>query len=93
MLVIGVPDLNDLPLVRSSGLTALAEVTLQWNAAMRGVATAAGAAFLDLGPLSAELAAHPEEISPDGLHPSSVGHARLAALILAALQSRGYTTP
>ncbi|TMD90953.1 MAG: hypothetical protein E6I76_19240 [Chloroflexi bacterium] len=93
VLVIGVPDLNDLPLVRSSGLTALAEVTLQWNAAMRGVATAAGAGFLDLGPLSAELAAHPEEISPDGLHPSTVGHARLAALILAELQSRGYTTP
>jgi acyl-CoA thioesterase I len=93
VLVIGVPDVSALPAVRTSGLGDLAGVSRSWNAAIRAVAVAAGAAFLDLGALSAELAAHPEDIAPDGLHPSAAGHARLAALVIAALQSRGYTTP
>jgi lysophospholipase L1-like esterase len=92
VLVIGVPDLTDLPALRSIGGAELAGLTRQWNAAMRQVASATGAAFLDLGGLSQELAAHPEDVAPDGLHPSNLGHARLAAVILSALRTHGYLT-
>ncbi len=93
VLVVGVPDLGVIPAVRAAlhGADAAA-LTRQWNAAIRGVAAATGAAFLDLEELSREISTHPEEIAPDGLHPSDAGHARLAAVILAALRSQGYVS-
>jgi phospholipase/lecithinase/hemolysin len=90
VLVVGIPDLADLPALRALGGAELVSATRQWNTAMRQVASATGAGFLDLGALSQELAAHPEDVAPDGLHPSNLGHARLAAVILAALRAQGY---
>jgi lysophospholipase L1-like esterase len=92
VLVVGIPDLTVLPALRGLRGADLAGLTRDWNAAMRGVAAATGAAFLDLEALSAEIATHPEEVAPDGLHPSDAGHARLAAVILAALRSQGYVS-
>jgi lysophospholipase L1-like esterase len=89
VLVIGIPDLGDLPALRSFRGTDLGALTRQWSSAMQAVATSSGAGFLDLGALSGEIAAHPEEIAPDGLHPSNLGHARLAEVVLAALRSQG----
>jgi lysophospholipase L1-like esterase len=90
VLVVGIPDLTVLPALRGLRGADLAGLTRDWNAAMRGAAAATGAAFLDLEALSTEIATHPEEVAPDGLHPSDAGHARLAAVILAALRSQGY---
>lgn len=90
VLVVGIPDLSVLPALRALRGVDLAAITRQWNAAMRGVASATGAGFLDLEQLSSEIATHPEELAPDGLHPSDAGHARLAVIILAALRSQGY---
>ena len=92
VLVIGIPDLTDLPALQSIGGAELVRLTRQWNTAMRQVASATGAGFLDLGGLSQELAAHPEDVAPDGLHPSNLGHARLAEVILSALRAQGYLT-
>jgi lysophospholipase L1-like esterase len=89
VLIIGLPNLVDLPALRTLPASVLSATTQQWNAAIRQVATSTGAAFLPLDSLSAELAAHPEEVAPDGLHPSNSGHARLAEVILTALRSNG----
>jgi lysophospholipase L1-like esterase len=92
VLIVGIPDLTVVPALRTLRGVDLAAITRQWNAAMQGVASATGAAFLDLEGLSREIATHPEEIAPDGLHPSDSGHARLAVIILAALRSQGYVS-
>ena len=93
VLVIGIPDLTHLPALRSMGGAELVSLAHQWSSAMHEVASATGAAFLDLDGLSGELAAHPEEVAADGLHPSNLGHARLAAAILAALRAQGDVGP
>jgi lysophospholipase L1-like esterase len=56
---------------------------------MRKVAKRNGAHFLDLTEYSSELAAHPEYISADGLHPSNAGHRRLAAVVVQAIRKFG----
>jgi lysophospholipase L1-like esterase len=93
VLVIGVPQLKNLPALRSFSPTQLAGLTLQWNSAIQGAAASTGAAYLSLEAFSGELLSHPELVASDGLHPSDVGHARLAAIILAALQANRYLTP
>lgn len=90
VLIVGIPELGDLPALHSFPAAQLAAATQQWNAAVQGVATATQSAFLGLTDYSHELATHPEEIAADGLHPSNLGHARLAQVILATLRSQGY---
>jgi lysophospholipase L1-like esterase len=89
VMIIGLPQLADLPALRSASSADLATLTEQWNTAIQAVASATGAHYLSLEPFSSELIAHPEEIAGDGLHPSNAGHARLADVIFAALQSNG----
>jgi acyl-CoA thioesterase I len=89
VMIIGLPQLADLPALRSASSADLATLTEQWNTAIQAVASATGAQYLSLEPFSSELIAHPEEIAGDGLHPSNAGHARLADVIFAALQSNG----
>ena len=93
VLIVGIPELSDLPALHSFPAADLAAATQQWNAAVHGVATATGSAFLSLTDYSHELATHPEEIALDGLHPSNLGHARLAQVIFATLTSQGYISP
>jgi lysophospholipase L1-like esterase len=57
-----------------------------WNAAIADEARATGATLVDLYSNWQEIAAHPEYIGPDGLHPSVAGYARLAQIFAAALQ-------
>ena len=87
--VIGLPDLAQLPAVVRGHLSGLAATTASWNASMATVAAQTGAAFLSLASFSAEIAAHPEYISADGLHPSTIGHTRLAAVIVDAMRTVG----
>ena len=55
-----------------------------YNAATARVVSREGAVLVDLHSASYDLAAHPEYIGADGLHPSPLGHAALARLFLAA---------
>jgi acyl-CoA thioesterase I len=85
VLIIGLPNLSLLPAVRAF-FPDLGGIIAQWNGAMHAVAQETGAHFLDLRRYSRELAAHPEYISADGLHPSNLGHARLADVVVAAVR-------
>lgn len=85
VLVIGMPNLGLLPAARA--FPDAGSISAQWNAGMARSAHQAGAGFLDLSRFSRELATHPRYIAPDGLHPSSAGHARLAQVVLSAIRS------
>ena len=92
VLVIGLPRLENLPAVRALHISGIDALVTQWNASMQAIAGKQGAAFLNLDTFTSEIVAHPEDIAQDGLHPSNQGHARLAQIVYAALQQKGYTT-
>jgi lysophospholipase L1-like esterase len=92
VLIIGLPRLEDLPAVRALHISGIDALVTQWNASMQAIADKQGAAFLNLDAFTSEIVAHPEDIAQDGLHPSNLGHARLAQIVYAALQQKGYTT-
>ena len=89
VLIIGLPDLSQVPAVArhfpESGQ--LHQVASDWNGGMKRVARQTGAHFLDLRLYAAELAAHPEYISSDGLHPSNAGHRALAEVVLTTIRA------
>src|SRR5579884_4216498 len=89
VLIIGMPDLSSLPVVRRVHIVGVAAVVHAWNAGMARVARRAGARFLDLQSFTRELAAHPNYVAPDGLHPSNAGHQRLAQVVVAAIRRDG----
>jgi len=80
VLVANVPDLTRVPQYRGQDPTALRTVVQQWNQAIADTTARRGAHLVDLYAEYAELAAHPEDLSSDGFHPSSAGYARLAEL-------------
>jgi lysophospholipase L1-like esterase len=86
VLIIGLPDLAQLP-ATAHRFPELHQITSEWNRGMRNVARQTGARFLDLSEYAAELRAHPEYISSDGLHPSNAGHRRLAQVVLSAIRA------
>lgn len=59
----------------------------QYNAEVTRVAGATGAVVVDLHSQSDQLTLHPEYIASDGLHPSALGHAAIAALFEAAYKA------
>lgn len=89
VLVIGLPDVSILPAVRASGITNVRPILDRWNAGMQATAAHNGAGFLNLATsrYSTELASHPEYVSGDGLHPSNIGHARLAQIVVARIRA------
>ncbi len=78
--VANLPDLTLLPALHGMDGGALRSTAVEWNAAIAGVAQTHGATVVDLYTGWAELRSHPEYISRDGLHPSTLGHQRLAEL-------------
>ena len=56
-----------------------------WNAAIAAAAKAAHATLVDIRAQWGELARHPEYIGADGLHPSTLGAQRLAAVFAQAI--------
>ncbi len=74
ILVGNVPDLSTLPAARRMNL----EPIPRWNAAIDEVVARHGAELVDLRDAWREVADHPEYISSDGFHPSTVGYERLA---------------
>jgi lysophospholipase L1-like esterase len=81
-----VPDLALLPRLSGVSPTELGAEIARWNQAIAGVCTAHGAHVVDLFTDWSELAAHPEYVSADGFHPSTVGAQRLAAIFAAAIR-------
>ncbi len=85
ILVGNLPDLSLVP-AAAPRLGANPSGTLAaWNAAIAAETRAAGATLVDLHDHWRELAAHPEYVGHDGLHPSVAGYARLARIFAASL--------
>lgn len=58
-----------------------------YDAAIAAVVAREGATLVDLRAHTDELTSHPEDLAPDGLHPSPLGDQKIAALFAAAYGS------
>jgi len=88
--VANLPDLSLLPYFRTrDNPVQLQDEVLQWNAAIAQAAHETGATLVDLYVGESELATHPEYISKDGFHPSTIGARRIADVFLAAIAEGG----
>ncbi len=92
LIVLNIPDLRQLPVFRGVDRTELDRTVRGWNQAIAATADRHGAVLVDLYALWPELAGHPEYISGDGFHPSSAGYARVAELVLQALEQHAAST-
>ncbi len=88
VLVGNVPDLAALPSFRGQG-PALAATVAAWNKAIAATAHQDGATLVDLYAGWRELAAHPEYVGADGLHPTAAGYHRLAEIFYRGLEGLG----
>jgi acyl-CoA thioesterase I len=80
-----IPDLTLLPFFARYDHAALQATIAQWNGAIAQAVNASGATLVDLFSTWNELAEHPEYISGDGFHPSTVGAERLAEVFQARI--------
>jgi len=80
VFIANLPDLSVLPALRRYDPVALRARIHQWNAAIAAIAAAQGAVLVDLSGYGNEIAQHPEYISSDGFHPSTIGARRLAEI-------------
>jgi acyl-CoA thioesterase I len=85
ILVGNLPDLTLVPAVASRLGADPGALIADWNAAIAAETGAAGATLVDLHSQWRDLAAHPDYVGPDGLHPSVGGYARLAQIFESAL--------
>lgn len=89
VLVGNLPDLSVVPWYRQMSLYLLSWLRWGvgvWNASVANTAATRGATLVDLYGYGAEISQHPEYVSADGFHPSSLGYARLGELFYAAAQ-------
>lgn len=86
--VANVPDLIYLPHFQSWNQQALLAQISAYNAAIAAVTQRHHVLLVDLYQRWQELATHPEYISDDGFHPSTLGYARLAQIFYSVLQSK-----
>ena len=84
--VANLPDLTALPYLARGDQQALAARIADWNAAIATACAQEGATLVDLFSDWQELRAHPEYISDDGLHPSTLGAQRLAEIFRQAIE-------
>lgn len=89
VLIVGFPDLSQLPAVVQAHIAGVSQITASWNAGIRRVARQTGAHVVDLSRFGAEIARHPNYIATDGLHPSTAGHRRIAQVVIAAIRQAG----
>ena len=86
-VVVGnLPDLTLLPRFADYRADTLRADIQRWNAAIADLCSRDGATLVDIYQGWRELATHPEYISGDGLHPSTLGAQRLAELFAAAIE-------
>jgi lysophospholipase L1-like esterase len=86
--VANLPDLTAIPYLAHGSQQALAARVADWNAAIAAACAWEGATLVDLFSDWQELRAHPEYISGDGLHPSTLGAQRLAEIFRQAIEPR-----
>lgn len=81
-----IPDITLLSFFAGYDQTALQATISRWNAAIAQAVAATGASLVDLYANWNELAAHPEYIAGDGLHPSTEGAKRLAEVFFSRIR-------
>jgi lysophospholipase L1-like esterase len=87
-IVVGnVPDLTILPYFASYDPVQLAQTIQGYNASIASIVARHHAILLNIYQQWQLLRSHPEYISDDGLHPSTLGYTQLAELFYQALQT------
>ena len=87
-IVVGnVPDLTLLPYFASYDASSLTQTVQAYNTAIDGIVARHHAILVNLYQQWRVLSQHPEYLSSDGLHPSTLGYSKLAGLFYQALQS------
>ncbi|HTD28357.1 MAG TPA: GDSL-type esterase/lipase family protein [Xanthomonadaceae bacterium] len=90
VIVLSIPDWGATPFGQGSGRDP-AQVSAQidaFNAAAHAATTARGAAWIDVTPVSREVAHDPSLAAHDGLHPSAAMYARWVELVLPVAEAR-----
>jgi lysophospholipase L1-like esterase len=82
--VLNMPDLGRLPAFTAMGAGIQAALPA-WRSAISDTVDRHGASAIALTPYTDEILAHPEYLSADGFHPSTVGHRRLAGIVAQAI--------
>lgn len=87
-IVVGnVPDLTILPYFATYDQASLTQTVQAYNAAIASIVARHSATLVNIFQQWQLLRGHPEYISDDGLHPSTLGYTQLAELFYQALQS------
>ncbi len=86
--IANVPDLTLLPSFKASNAQTLYVQISTYNSIIADVVASHHVLLVDLYQQWQNLAAHPEYISRDGLHPSTVGYEQIAALFYQVLEKR-----
>jgi lysophospholipase L1-like esterase len=85
--IANIPDLTLLPYFSNYDTQQLSQVIQIYNAAIANAAQLHHAILVDLTQQNYNLAAHPEYISSDGLHPNDIGYQQLAKLFYTAIKA------
>jgi lysophospholipase L1-like esterase len=87
--VANLPDLTLLPYFYTYNQLVLKAKVKQWNAAISQEVAAHHAILIDMYANSPDLIGHPEYLSGDGLHPSTLGYQLIATLFYEVLHTNG----
>lgn len=87
--VANIPDLNLLPRFYSFDQAALQAEVEQWNKVVAQEVKSHGDLLVDVYSQSSELLGHPEYLSGDGLHPSTLGYQQIANYFYEVLKANG----
>jgi lysophospholipase L1-like esterase len=87
--VANIPDLNLLPYFYGQDQTTLQATVTQWNKVVRQEVKAHGDILVDVYSETSDLLGHPEYLSGDGLHPSTLGYQQIANYFYEVLKANG----
>ncbi len=87
IIVGNVPDLTLLPYFSSYDQGSLTQMVQAYNATIAAIVARHHAILVNIYQQWQQLSQHPEYLSNDGLHPSTLGYSKLAELFYQALQS------
>ncbi len=87
IVVANVPDLTFVPRFRTTDAATLRKQISSYNSVISGVVQSHHVVLVDLYNQWQTLATHPEYISSDGFHPSTVGYAQIAKIFYQRLQT------